>query len=93
MLSRKFDVLQHVGLSRGGFDISQSVIVPASDQLLLDKFISKTNSDISDISLELIKRRKLLQTPILQQITDSIDARVANHTDDQQHGFFLEDDD
>ena len=91
MLSRKFDVLQHVGLSRGGFDVSQSVIVPASDQLLLDKFMSK-NSDISDSSMELFKKRKPSQPLILQQISESIDARVANN-DNDQYGFFLEDED
>lgn len=89
MLSRKFDVLQHVGLSRGGFDVSQSVVVPPPNQLVIDRFITKKSISNSDLVKETQKKQKTNDMPVLKELYASIDARLVKNS---QQTSFIEDD-
>lgn len=91
MLTRKLDVLHHVGLSRGGFDVLQSILVPPSDQLVLDDFVTKKGSqNLHDSSMNTFKKQKKHNITMHQQIYASIDARISQN--DLSGSFFQDDD-
>jgi hypothetical protein len=67
-----------VGLSRGGFDVSQSIVVPPPNQLILDDFVTKDPQEPHSSSNDIFKKQKTHDTPpIYQQICSHIDVRTS----------------